>query len=368
MTRDLSDPTTLSLLRMAGLGLAPDRFGPAGRGALHGPSDSSAGGLVATVSAIGALQSQDWRGALHTLAMRDPGRRLAAVRQAFDDGGLVRTWPMRGTLHTVAAADLPWLLSATGPRMDRAALRRRTQLGISERLLATALDLARRALAVGRCSRDEIVEVWRGEGLIEETPGRAYHLFMTLCSRGHLALGPIGAAGDQVVVELSLPRLVGDPVASYVRRYFGGHGPATLDDLARWSGLTRTSLKPRLAEARERGELACTAAGGREMWHRPDLDAIPDDVLDACRQMMLLSGFDELILGYRDRSCTLSPELETLICPGGNGMFKHTIVEDGRVVGTWRRGRGGDPEPEFFTTATRRWLRDFETAAGRIPI
>ena len=51
----------------------------------------------------------------------------------------------------------------------------------------------------------------------------------------------------------------------------------------------------------------------------------------------LLPGFDELMLGYRDRSPSLAPEHADRICPGANGMFLSTLVFDGRVVGTWRR-------------------------------
>jgi len=51
----------------------------------------------------------------------------------------------------------------------------------------------------------------------------------------------------------------------------------------------------------------------------------------------LLPGFDEYLLGYRDRSAVLDPAHAQRICPGGNGMFNPTIVIDGVVTGTWRR-------------------------------
>ena len=51
----------------------------------------------------------------------------------------------------------------------------------------------------------------------------------------------------------------------------------------------------------------------------------------------LLPGFDEYLLGYGDRTAALAPEHSEAIVPGGNGMFKPTIVVDGEVVGTWRR-------------------------------
>lgn len=53
--------------------------------------------------------------------------------------------------------------------------------------------------------------------------------------------------------------------------------------------------------------------------------------------MHLLPGFDEYLLGYGDRTAALAPEHSEAIVPGGNGVFKPTIVVDGEVVGTWRR-------------------------------
>jgi hypothetical protein len=50
-----------------------------------------------------------------------------------------------------------------------------------------------------------------------------------------------------------------------------------------------------------------------------------------------LPGFDEYLLGYKDRSAVLDAAHAEKICPGDNGMFAATIVIDGRVVGTWKR-------------------------------
>ena len=76
---------------------------------------------------------------------------------------------------------------------------------------------------------------------------------------------------------------------------------------------------------------------------------------------LLLPGFDEYLLGYRDRSAVLAPEHADRIVPGGNGLFRPTIVVDGQVVGTWRRtARAGEilVVPELFG------LPDAELLAG----
>ncbi|HEX2809771.1 MAG TPA: hypothetical protein VHN80_26710 [Kineosporiaceae bacterium] len=45
--------------------------------------------------------------------------------------------------------------------------------------------------------------------------------------------------------------------------------------------------------------------------------------------MFLPPGFDELVLGYADRSATLPTEFAERIVLGGNGVFQPTVVDDG---------------------------------------
>ncbi|AWE41486.1 hypothetical protein DDD63_00440 [Actinobaculum sp. 313] len=56
------------------------------------------------------LQGQDWPGVQLSLALRTRARSLSEVREAFNSGRLVRTWPQRGTLHVLSAADVAWYL------------------------------------------------------------------------------------------------------------------------------------------------------------------------------------------------------------------------------------------------------------------
>jgi Winged helix DNA-binding domain len=77
------------------------------------------------------------------------------------------------------------------------------------------------------------------------------------------------------------------------------------------------------------------------------MDPQTPERLDGCRKqargVFLLPGFDEYMLGYADRSAALAAEFAERIVPGGNGMFRPTVVADGQVVGTWSHtGRGTD--------------------------
>ncbi|WP_418606664.1 DNA glycosylase AlkZ-like family protein [Georgenia sp. SUBG003] len=144
------------------------------------------------------------------------------------------------------------------------------------------------------------------------------------------------------------------PWGEWVLRYFRGHGPATLKDFAWWTKLTVADARAGLGLARP--HLESVEVDGVEHLMDP---ATPDLLAEhrrAARGVHLLPAFDEMILGYRDRSATLPPEHADRIVPGGNGIFRPTVVADGRAVGTWRRvgtGARRKIEAEPFTMFTR---------------
>jgi hypothetical protein len=121
-------------------------------------------------------------------------------------------------------------------------------------------------------------------------------------------------------------------------------------DLARWAGLRITDVRAGLAAARD--ELVALDVDGTEHWSDPRTPELLERARDEVGGVLLLPGFDEFVLGYADRSCALDPAFAERIVPGGNGMFRATVVSDGRIVGTWRRdGRGARRAvvPEPFT-------------------
>jgi hypothetical protein len=93
---------------------------------------------------------------------------------------------------------------------------------------------------------------------------------------------------------------------------------------------------------------------GTSYWLSPEVAALLDSGLPSARSVHLLPGFDEFVLGYTDRSLVLAPEHSDLIVPGGNGVFKKTVVASGKVVGTWvLQGTGPRAAvvPELFDEA-----------------
>ena len=351
----------IAAARILSLGLA----GPA----VRGPGD--------VVSHLLCMQGQDLRGALESVALRTADRDPAAVASALADGTVVRSWTQRGTLHLVAGGDVGWVLDLTGERMLKSMVRRRAQLGIDDAMIARSNELAAALIRErGRVSRQELLAAWEPLG-VGEVQGRGYHLIVGLAIRQVLVQGPLAEAGplEQLFVLSAdwLPpqrRLAREEaLAELVGRYVGSHGPATVADVARWAGLPAGDVRAGLASARAAGTISSTDVEGTAYLHSPDLPDLLAAHRDETRALFLLPGFDELILGYRDRSATLAAEDEALVVPGANGMFKGTIIEKAKAVGTWRRnGRPTGPKVETTAFPGRRLnQRRVEKAAAAYP-
>ena len=83
-------------------------------------------------------------------------------------------------------------------------------------------------------------------------------------------------------------------------------------------------------------------------------------------------GFHGPLLCYSDWSAVLSPEHTHRIVPGGNGVFRPTVVLDGQVVGTWRsvpgrRGAAATVGLEPFAPLPEDVVRTAEEAYARLP-
>jgi len=69
----------------------------------------------------------------------------------------------------------------------------------------------------------------------------------------------------------------------------------------------------------------------------PQTLALSDARRRKARDVFLLPGFDEYLLGYQARGAVLPPEFAARVVPGSNGVFLPTVISDGEVVGTWKR-------------------------------
>ena len=298
---------------------------------------------AAVVDRMLALQAQDLRWAKWAVAVRAPGSTSADVDALIDSGRVVRSWPMRGTLHLVPAPDLAWLLDLSTPRLWAGAATRRRDLGLDEATIERSRTVAEEALSGGReLSRTDFQALLQQNG-INVDGQRGYHLIWHLAQSGTLCWGR-QLDSQQMLVLLNEwvpnPRRLDrdEALGEYLLRYLAGHGPAALTDFAWWSQVTMADAKIALAVAGPQLDVL-DVDGVRHLLLR-SADVGPLGRAAAGRgpnAVLALPGFDEHLLGYRDRSFAIEPENLTRVVPGKNGIFLPILVRGGRIAGTWRR-------------------------------
>lgn len=309
----------------------------------------------AVVERLVGVQAQDL--AFARLAFRPRCTRAvvaADVDAALRDGTLVWTWAMRGTLHLVQAADAGWLTGLLGPIFAARGRPRRLALGLDDARCDRAVERLREILAAeGPQPRAELAA-----RLAIQPRGQApAHLLAYAAMRGVICRAlpaqgrePTYALLEQRLADGTAPIEENEALARLGRRYLAGHGPATADDLAAWSGIGLRRARRALAES---------ASGGG-----------PPDVRPAATgHVALLGHFDPYLLGYATRDLVLDRRHARRIQAGG-GFVAPAMLVDGRVAGTWRRGDGEWLEPfeplgEGVLAAAERERADVERFLGR---
>jgi Winged helix DNA-binding domain len=288
------------------------------------------------VSSLGAMQAQDYLGTLWAIGLRSPDSREAEIEQAIADRTIIRTWPMRGTLHFVAPADIRWMLDLLTPPVLAASKRRRQQLELDDETLARCRTLFTKALQGGKQrTRDAMYSILEN-ARIPTGSQRGYHILWSLAQEGIICFA--AREGKQPTFALleewtgPADRLKRDEaLAELTKRYFTGHGPATLQDFVWWSGLKTSEAKTGLEMVAS--SLRKETLRAETYWTSPEPVTRHKDFPNA----VLLPGFDEYMLGYTDRSAVLDPLRAQKLIPDNNGRFLGTMVWNGRVVGTWKR-------------------------------
>lgn len=316
---------------------------------------------------LGAVQGQDYPGVLWALGLRTQDATEKTIEQALADRTIVRTWPLRGTIHVVAAEDVHWMLGLLAPRVLASHVRRLEQrFGLDETALARCRDLLVAALQGGKqLSRDAVYRVLEAAHVATANQ-RGIHILWHLALQGLLCFGARqGKQHSFVLLDEWIPRVTEVPreqaLAELARRYFTGHGPATVADFAWWSGLTTTNARAGLELARP--HLASEVFDGQTYWLSPSLVAASE----ASPKAYLLPVYDEFMVAYRDRSAALDPSYAKL-AHTGNGIFRPVIVIDGQIAGTWNRTqskRGLVLKPYPFAALSDAGRHAFSLAADR---
>jgi hypothetical protein len=184
----------------------------------------------------------------------------------------------------------------------------------------------------GITGREALKGKCREKGMSQEEERNVFHgwggLIYEMNQRGMIAYVP-GTAKDFVLCNEVEWTDRDKARAVLLRRYFQAFGPAAMDDCAYFTGWKRREI---LDVVEKHGiQLRSVRCGNREYFFTgelPDTGEIP-----GC---LFLAGFDQLLMGYRDRSRMMDEKHKRDVTTN-TGIVHPTILLDGRIQAKWKK-------------------------------
>lgn len=255
----------------------------------------------------------------------------------IDKRTIVRTWCMRGTLHLLAAEDFHWLMGLHGKVFIQKSQRRYEQLGIDEKLYDKCIE--KLYLLFSRSeplTRDEVKDYLMMQGIKLE--GQApYHILRRAALDGLICFGP-ERKGEPTYVLVENWLKIGsqhiskeEAIDKLVRRYLEAYGPASLADLANWSGLPMKTLRQGWKSVSNE---MIEVKNGEQRLYMLEKQFLSNKFRKVNSAVLLVPAYDTYLLGYQNRDLILAPYAEKDVYRGG-GLLRPAILIDGYIVGSW---------------------------------
>jgi hypothetical protein len=260
-----------------------------------------------------------------------------ALSEAMERREAVRMVLMRGTIHLVGAGDAAALRPVIQPVLHRELYGNRTwSRGLEGVDLTPVLELGERLVREQPRSlaelRTEIERRWPDN----DARSLAYTIRNLLPTIQVTPRGLWGSTGPVKLTTLDhwTGRPLGEPASidDVVRRYLGAFGPASVADVAAWSGLRGMRevvdrLRPTLRPFRD--------PRGREL---VDIEDAPILTGDEPVGVRFLPDYDNALLSHEDRA-RIVPDLEWPSL--GDNVTMPTFLVDGFIAGMWKpHGKG----------------------------
>jgi len=304
----------------------------------HFLSLSKPGTLGLLIEKMGAMQAQDFTMAKWALGIRLSECTNPMVMEAYNRGEILRTHILRPTWHFVSPVNIRWMLSLSANKIKSSSKSRDRDLGITEELYERVNRIIRKALEKNKCLTRDALAAEIEKAKIKNNTAYMTHFMMRAEAEGIVCSGAMdGNAHTYALLEERVPPVPAlsreEALVRLVRIYFSTRSPATLQDFCWWSNLSLTEAEKGLSAVKT--EFFSEKIGGQTYWFANSINSGNDS-----GSVFLLPAFDEYIISYRDRSPVLSQETHSKAI-SSNGVFRPTVVANGKVIGLWKKAASG---------------------------
>lgn len=238
----------------------------------------------------------------------------------------VKTWSFRGTMHLLHKDSLSLHLSAR----NRREWDDHWNMSAVEKPYWASFIL--NEVHSGNASRDGLKQACIKAGISDEHFASVFHgwggLLQELCLQGYIAYDastkkrfvPIGPVDFVDVVTAR---------TEVIRQYFVNYGPATLADCAYFTGYKRYEIDQLIQGGRlALSSIECNSQLYFYLGELPENTKIPE--------IVILSGFDPLFLGYRDKSRFMDASLQRLYVTNTGIVFPAVLIR-GHLAARWQK-------------------------------
>ena len=283
---------------------------------------------------MGAIQAQDFHMSKMAVGIRVKDATEKSIESALHAGEIIRMHLLRPTWHLVSAEDVTWMLALSAAHIQTTMRARDRELELTATVFNKSNAILENSLRDGNhMSRQELIVKLKEAGIAVDN-NRASHLLMHAESDGIICSGKFKAnqlsyaiLSERVPLTKKIEQ--DEALVELAKRYFMSHGPATLADFTWWSGLSVSKSRIGLEMARQ--DLESFTSEGKTIWFsKVSIPKIYTEVVH------LVPAYDEFIISYTDRNASLGHEIHSKAV-SSNGLFRPVLVQNGRVIGTWKR-------------------------------
>lgn len=268
--------------------------------------------------------------------------------------GLLKLWTFRGTLHAVKTDEIGLFLSARGIPRDWDT----PSWGLTKDEKTYWSRFICECISDGINGREELKGKCREKGMEEDIIEKVFYgwggLLREMSDNGMIAYD-IGTAKRFVIctnikfIDRSEAR------AAFIKRYFNAFGPATIEDCAYFTGYSKREILRLIEEYSI--QLKTVTCEGIEYYYIKDLSG--DCRIPEC---IFLSGFDQLVLGFKDRSRFMNAADKGKVITI-SGIIHPTILLGGKLQAKWKKDGSKLLITPFGELSKRR--RDLITSKGK---
>jgi len=283
---------------------------------------------------MGAIQAQDYAMSKYAIGIRLKNATQETIEDSVNKAEIIRTHVLRPTWHFVAAEDVRWMLELTSKNLNRALSSNHKRLELDEKTFKKTNAIIEKLLRDGRhLTRKEIMSALEKKK-IETNSERALQIMfhaetdMVVCNGIKRDKQFTYALFDERI-PLTKKFTKEEALAELALRYFLSHGPATLQDFIWWAGLSVSDAKNALESIKP--NLIYEKVKDNTYWFSDREEGSKTST----NKIIFLPSYDEFLISYKSREISIDSSYTSQTFTN-NGIFNPIIVQNAKVIGTWK--------------------------------